>query len=483
MPRLPPSSTRFARCTWPARRTLAGLATALLLGACASVSTDPGFEQVAAATRPHLPQDLAWARSEADLDRLHERITQLLTPPLTADAAVQVALLNHRGLQARYQDLGLTAAQVMQATRWPNPGLSLARVRESSGELEFEGGLHLNLARLILTPWVAELEARRLEQLRREVAMEVLAHAAETRKAHVQAVAAEESLRYMRQVRQAAEASAELARRMEQVGNFNKLARAREQAFYAEASLGLARAEQVHRAARERLVRLLGLWGTQTQFALPPRLPDLPATPRDEPEIERRAVAQRLDIEAARLHVAQTARQLGLTRQTRFINVFELGTERSRKEGETVKRAWEIGLELPLFDWGTARVAQAEALYMQAMHRAAQTAIEARSQVREAYGQYRSAYDIARHHREEIVPLKKRISEEQLLRYNGMLIGVFELLADARSQITSVNAAIDALRDFWLAQADLDMALVGRVALAAPAGPAPAAASGADAGH
>ncbi|MCK6435251.1 MAG: RND transporter, partial [Aquabacterium sp.] len=90
-----------------------------------------------------------------------------------------------------------------------------------------------------------------------------------------------------------------------------------------------------------------------------------------------------------------------------------------------------------------------------------QTAINARSEVREAYGNYRSAYDIARHQRDEIVPLKKRISEEQGLRYNGMIIGVFELLADARSQITSVNAYIESLRDFWLAQSDLDMALIG----------------------
>ena len=60
------------------------------------------------------------------------------------------------------------------------------------------------------------------------------------------------------------------------------------------------------------------------------------------------------------------------------------------------------------------------------------------------------------------MPLRKRISDENLLRYNGMLIGVFELLADARAQIASVNAAIEALRDFWLAQADLDMALLGK---------------------
>ena len=69
------------------------------------------------------------------------------------------------------------------------------------------------------------------------------------------------------------------------------------------------------------------------------------------------------------------------------------------------------------------------------------------------------------------MPLKKRISEENLLRYNGMLIGVFELLADARSQIGSVQGYIEALRDFWIAQADLDMALIGKPSMSAAASP------------
>ncbi len=109
---------------------------------------------------------------------------------------------------------------------------------------------------------------------------------------------------------------------------------------------------------------------------------------------------------------------------------------------------------------------------MQTVHRAAETAINARSEVREAYSGYRSAFDIARHHFDEIVPLRQRIAEENLLRYNGMLIGVFELLADARAQIASVNNAIESLRDFWIARSDLDMALIGKPSLGVPAGPA-----------
>jgi len=270
---------------------------------------------------------------------------------------------------------------------------------------------------------------------------------------------------------------------MSQVGNFNKLQRAREQSFHADAMLGLARAEQSQRATRERLTRLLGLWGAQAQFSLPERLSDLPAQLADRPDIEQVALAQRLDVQDARLLAEQTALNLGLTRRTRFINVLELGGIRNDSNEAPTQRGWEVGVELPLFDWGDARVARAEALYMRAVHRAAQTAVQARSEVREAYTAWRSAFDIARHHQDEIVPLRRLIAQENLLRYNGMLIGVFELLADARAQIASIHAAIEAKRDFWLAQADLDMAMIGRPSPTPLASPSAPVQSGAAAPH
>jgi outer membrane protein TolC len=289
-------------------------------------------------------------------------------------------------------------------------------------------------------------------------------------------VAARERSRYMADVLKAAEASAELARRMARVGNFNKLQQAREQSFQADAVQGYARALREEMATRERLVRLLGLWGSElTALQLPERLPDLPTSLPDRPSIEREAMARRLDVQAVKLQTEQTARQLGLTRTTRFINVLELGGHLNSSNEEHAHGGWEVSLELPLFDWGTARVARAQALYTQAISRTAQTAVNARSEVREAYGHWRATHDIAKHQRDEVVPLKKRISEENLLRYNGMLIGVFELLADARSQITGVSQYLDALRDFWVADAELEMALLGPVGMAAAGSGAPGA--------
>ena len=455
--------------------TLAVLA-AFTLSACASFSPDGGISGVEGAAKDRLGKDLKWAKTDADRDALEKRVTELLAKPLSVDDAVQIALLNNKGLQASFAELGITEAELVQAGRLPNPGFSFGR-NTRGNEVEIERGIHFNLARLLAMPLMSEVEGRRFARVQSEATQQMLSLASQTRKAWIAAVAAGETVGYMQQVRQAAEAGAELGRRMAQAGNWNKITQAREQSFYADAALNLVRAERAQLAARERLTRLMGLWAMQTAFTLPARLPELPAAAQDLPGVEQTALAQRLDVQAARLGAEQTAKNLGLTRTTRFINVLELGVVHNNSNEKPIQRGYELRFELPLFDWSGARVARAEAIYMQAVNRAAEAAVNARSEVREAYLGYRSSHDMARHYRDEIVPLKKRISEENVLRYNGMLIGVFELLADARSQIAGVNGYIEALRDFWLAQADLDMALIGKPTLSAvpAAGMTPAA--------
>jgi outer membrane protein TolC len=443
------------------RVSLMTIALALFtLGGCTTFSSDGGFGAIEQAAKDRLGKDVTWLRSDADRDAADQRVAQLLSQPLSPDDAVQIALLSNKGLQASFDELGIVEADRVQAGRLPNPGFSFGRLRQGTG-IEIDRSLQFNLARLLLLPMLNGIESRRFEQARGAVASSMLALAAQTRKAYYLAVAADETGRYMLQVQTAAEAGAELARRQAQAGNWNKLQQAREQSFYADAAVNLARAEQTRGVARERLTRLMGLWGQRTQFRLPDRLPDLPNAPNELPDIEQTALTQRLDVQAARLATEQLAKNLGLTRATRFVNVLEVGAVNNSYNDAHNQRGYTVSIELPLFDWGDAHVAKAEALYMQAVNRTAQTAIDARSEVRTAYAGYRIGYDIARHFRDEIVPLKKRISEENQLRYNGMLIGVFELLADARSQIASVNGYIEALRDFWLAQVDLDMALIG----------------------
>ncbi|GAB3384763.1 TolC family protein [Massilia varians] len=463
----------------PTLRAVAAGAMLVALSGCATISKDGGLDAVSSLTAERTGQDVRLPKTNADGAAIQDELNQLLKQPLSADSAVRIALLNNRGLRASLAELGVAEADLVQAGRMANPGFSFSRM-SGGGETEIERSVMFDLVGLVTIPIRRDIESRRFESAKLVAATEAVRLAADTRKAYFNAVAAVQSAHYAAQVREAAGASAELAQRMAKVGNLSALDQAREQAFSSEASTQLARARHSATAAREQLARLMGVWGENTAFQLPDKLPELPAVPREAGNIESLAMQQRLDVRLAKLGTESTARALGLTKATGVINVLDAGYVNSSKSGAPRENGYEIELALPIFDWGGARVAKAEALYMQSVHRTADTAINARSQVREAYSAYRTTYDVARQHRDELVPLRKKISEESLLRYNGMLMSVFELLADARAQIAGVNAAIDAQREFWIAETDLQAAISGSggssISMASTAAPAEGAA-------
>jgi outer membrane protein TolC len=450
----------------------------VFLAGCASLSEDGGFGRVEQAVAERGAGQAKWVRSAEEADSVATRIKELLGKPLSAEDAVQIALLNNRGLQARYAELGIAESDLVQASRWSGPKLGFARLTRGD-EIERETSVFFDVLGLLSIPVSTKAQEKRFAAAQHRAAEEALNLALQTRKAWFGAVAAQQAAKYMEDVQLAAEASADLARRMAETGNWPFLTRARELAFYADASAQLARARLAHTAARERLTRLMGLWGGDVGYALPERLPELPAEAREGGELEAQALGQRLDVQAARRDAESLAESLGLTRVTRYVDLVEVGALRKTETGQAVKRGWALELRIPIFDFDGARTARAEHLYMRAVNRAAESAIRARSEVRESYAAYRTAFDIARHYRDEIVPLRKRISAEMLLRYNGMLSSVFELLADSRDAVASVNAYLAAQRDFWIAEADLQMALTtgspgATPAMAASGGGAPA---------
>jgi outer membrane protein TolC len=443
--------------TRPGLGRLAVAAGAVLLAGCASFSRDGGIDDVARMTQERIAQPAPLKRDQ-DTPAAQSEIRTLLSKPLGADAAVRIALLNNQGLQAALADLAISEADFVQASRLPNPGFSFGRVR-GGGEAEIDRSLTFDLAALLTLPARSRIEGRRFEQAKLQAAMQSVKLAADTRKAWYGAVAAAQSANFADQVRGSAEAAAELAARMRAAGNWSALDAARERAFYQDALTQQAQARLQATTAREELVRLLGLWGPSLDFTLPDRLPDLPAQPRAPANAEADALSQRLDVLIARQDAQATAQALGLTQTTRFINVFDAGYANKSTTGAPRENGYQVSLELPLFDWGGARVAQAQASYMAAVHRTGDVAVKARSEVRQAYAGYRTAYDIARHYRDDIVPLRKQIADEVLLRYNGMLASTFELLAESREQLTAVNAAIAAQRDFWIADTNLQFAM------------------------
>ena len=458
-------------------------AASLLLAGCASFSPDGGFDKVAQLTQERTGQSVALQRSPEDAQTAQNRVAELLQAALTADAAVEVALLNNRGLQAKFGDLGIAESELVRAGRLKNPSLSFGRM-SGGGGVEIERTVLFDILGLLTMPMAKEVGQQRFEQAQYQAAYDAVSLAADVRRAYFDAVAAQELAKFYEQVKETADVSNELAKRMLQAGNFNKLAQMREQAFYADATAQLARAQHQAAAQREKLIRLLGLYGEQLNFRLPQRLPELPKQVLEPQNAEQTAMDKRLDVQMAKRAAEATAKSLHLTNATRMVNVLDVAYKNKSESGAPRANGYEIELELPLFDFGSTRAARAQATYMQAVNRTAEVAVNARSEVREAYSAYRTAYDLAQHYRDEVVPLRKRISEENLLRYNGMLIGVFELLTDAREQVAGVTGYVQALRDFWVAETNLQTALTARSPAAGSVSqPAAAAGSATAPGH
>jgi len=159
-------------------------------------------------------------------------------------------------------------------------------------------------------------------------------------------------------------------------------------------------------------------------------------------------------------------RNLELTRSTRFVNVLDVGATRVRQGSREApyEPGYTITLEVPIFDGGAARVRKSAAIYAQAVDRFTQAAVAARSQIRLADANYRATFELAKQQRDEVLPLRKALAEENLLRYNASQISIFELLSAAREQAAGFDGYIRRLRDFWIAKSQLDATLLGDAA-------------------
>ncbi len=322
------------------------LALVALLSGCAALTIEGDREQLQGFSRSTVGAEVQWlATDEARSDAAAE-VDRLLARPLSADDAVRIALAYSPGLQALLAQGEAAAAAATQSARLPNPVFAFERmVRNADGNAfkDIERTLAISLLDLLTLPARTRIAEQQQQQLRLRSAGDVLSTATEARVTWVRAVAAQQSLAYFVQVKQAGAASAELARRMQAVGNYSRFQRAREQAFYADAAAQLARAQHAATAAREALVRVLGLTATQSaRLTLPERLPDLPKAPRDEAELARRALDERLDVRMARAELDAAAQSLGLTRATSVVDGLYLAGRYVSETGEAPWKGYEI---------------------------------------------------------------------------------------------------------------------------------------------
>ena len=447
-------------------KSFISIAVLAVLSGCASVNIDQSIDRTNSETKLVSGASAQLLRTVQAKTARDTQVAELLKSPLNQQAAVQLAVINSPALQTMLAERWGDMAQAAQGGRIANPMLSLERVRFLD-ELEFGRILAFGLLDLITLPQRQKIATARMAQTELQMTADVVGLISQVRMAWVAAVAASESATYSKLVYESAQASAELAKRMQSVGNFNRLQRARQQAFYADAAAQLLGSQQAATSTRESLIRLLGLKDSQiSALQLPERLPDLPKSFLSPEAVSKALTTQRLDVRMAQSQLDAASKSQGLTLLTSVTDI-ELGVRRDTvKDTElgtsNTRKGFELGIRLPLFDWGDAQRASMNATTLASANRMDAAVIGAGSELRESYSAYRTAYELSRHYRDEVLPLSKVISEENGLRYNGMFIGVFELLADHRSQINTVKAAIAAQQQFWQADAALQATLLGK---------------------
>jgi outer membrane protein TolC len=459
------------------RSITAALAAAMLAAGCAQFSTDGGMGEVADGVAheagPNAGKSVVKITTAEQAQRTKEQVAALLAEPLSADAAVQVALLNNRDLQAAYNDLGVSEADYVQASLPPNPGISLMNVA-GTGVANFELRLIEDILSLITLRRRTAIAAEHFAHARHQAIATTLRLAGDTRRAYIRTVAAQQQIGFLDRARATVDAAVRLNVQMGEAGGGDQLDQAELAAFYAELSAKLGQARLAARRERETLIRLMGLWGADAGFALPSELPALPGEPETLATVEVEAVNRRVDLTMARHDVVALAKSLSLTQATRYVSMLQLaGIFNSESanpltnSNTTINRGGgSIDLQLPIFDTGEARERKARETYMAALNRLAAKAVNARSEARIAYDTYRGTYDIAKFYRDRVLPLRGIVSKEIQLRYSngvlareGMRVDMFKYLTDARARIGAEAAAVDARRDFYLAAADLQVAL------------------------
>ena len=440
----------------------------LLLAAitgCVQVPKQAGFGDVQKLVHQRGDYRLHWNQGSTADEQVARAIDDLLIRELSVDGAVQIALLNNQHLQAIYEDLGVTQADVVEAGLLENP-VFFGQTRfpdksPSMTNLEFE--ITQNFLNILMLPARKKLAAIQFEEVKLRVADEVLKLTAEVRAAYYRAIGASQIKQMRQHIAEAAEASYEMARRMHTAGNTSDLNLASEQGHYEQARMDHAQSTTLVVEFREQLIRLMGLWGAQAELKLSHQLPDVPKREMALEHLESLAIKNRLDLASARQEVEVLAQALGITLDWRWIGKADVGVSTERDTDGQWVTGPSLTLELPIFNQRQADIARLEARLRQGQKRLAAQAVDIRSEVRSLRARLMMQRHLVKHYKEVVLPLQERIVHLTLQKYNYMLTGVFDLLIAKQNEFDNYQKYIETVRDYWITRAQIQRVVGGRL--------------------
>ncbi|MCF8144000.1 MAG: TolC family protein [Deltaproteobacteria bacterium] len=438
-------------------------AMVFLFSGCATTDPKKPFAGLKEEIKARTGTEIEWQRSLEARRHASQRIRSMLRDDLTLEEAIAIGLANNRRIQGLYQELGVAQAGVVQSQLLDNPHVGFAYLGSSSNLYKLELEAVTNILSLFLIPLRQALAEAQLARAHHRIAGLVLAHLFDIRRAYVMVQAHQQAYRLLERVLLSSEAAHEMAERLRDAGNMTRLELLSRRSLAEEDRLALSSASLAVFESRERLNRLMGLWGEDIAWTVKA---DLPAVPMDYPdlqEVEKRAVEASLDMALAKSRLTAGARELGITNVTSILPEFEMGAAFEREEDGMWFGGPAFALQLPIFDPGHAKRSKARAIVERHWEEFTALSVEVRSQAREAFRRLEVAREQALYYEKSFLPLRQAITQQAQRRYNGMFLGVFDLLMIKRMEIRASLGYIDALKTYWMAQSDMEELLAGKL--------------------
>ena len=453
---LPPTDARFV---------FFALASLLLAG-CAT-NPQPAFDDVNTLILERANQGLQWNGAINRDPEIAQQLEALLQKELTVTSAVQIAFLNNRSLQAALEEVGISYAEYFEASLLPNPKFSgsVGFPLEPPSSTSIGLSLVQNILQLLTQPLRKKIAATQLEQTKLRVVSELIESIAEVKNAFYSVQGHYQLLDRLKIIKEVNETAAEFAQRLHAAGNITDLDLLTHQAAYTQSRANMAEKEADLVSDRERLNRLLGLWGSNTDWKIVKMLPAIPKEELPVKSLESLAIAHRLDLAAARSSILALTGALGISKTYRYVGTFEFGVDMGRDTDGQITVGPSVGLEIPIFNQGQGKIALLQAKLRQAERRYEAKAVNIRSEVRESRDKLAAKRKIALFYQETLLPERLKIVNLTQMQVNAMQADPFKLLQAKQNEIEAERDYVAALRDYWIAAAELDKAVGGSLIL------------------
>lgn len=443
------------------RFALCPLLLALLASGCSRLPP-AGEGSVSCQIAHRIDSHVEWRQGSGQEERMRQFIQDSLSKELTADSAIQIALLNNPKIQAFFEEMGIARADLVEAGLLSNPAFEI-EVRYphvTSLKTNIEYLLTTSLLDVLVIPLRTKLASTEFEQSKLNVSNQILNLAFDVRETYYELIAERQKMQSMRSIVELVRITSAISSKQRAIGNVNVLEFQLAQSRSLEAELELSESQAEVIRLSEKLRRLLG-FEDDVCLILPEALPEeLEDQEFDLCSLEFVALEERLDLQVARFELVRFSQMLGL-KEGWIYTQLKGGVAGERDPDGTHLLGPGFSGEIPIFNYGQAARMRVWAEWRRAQDRLAELEIRVRSEVREAHKLLTSSLKRVKDYRARLLPMLEKMSASSEELYNVMSLGVDQLLENKRLELVAFKNYAESMKKYWVYRVELDRALGG----------------------